>query len=473
MTLQQLPPLAFVDIETTGSTASGDRIIEIGVLRVENGEVKQVLNTLINPNTYLEPFISDMTGIKPEELKKAPTFREKMEDIYEILDGCIFVAHNARFDYGFIRNEFKRHGYTYTANVLCTVKLSRMLFPEHMKHNLDVIMERFELVCEDRHRAYGDAKVVWDFIQKIASDYTHLPLFDTINHLIREPSLPRHLQYEQIDHLDEIPGVYIFYDASNHPLYIGKSKSLRNRILSHFSGDSSSPTEMIISQQVQRIETIPTAGELGALILEAQLIKEKKPMYNRKLRGLEKMTLMKQTKNEQGYYSVVLKEVDTIDVNDLQGVLHISKSKQASKNLLNNLCKEHGLCKKIMGLEKTNTTCFNYKIGKCDGACAGIEDVESYNAKFEKVFENLRVPEWPYRGPIMVTEKDKNREITEVFLFNNWCCLAKLNEHDVNKLSESSFIHEFDYDTYKILKLFLRKNMIHIQPLKKFIPSFS
>ncbi len=460
-----LPPLAFVDIETTGSSPVGDRIIEIGILRVENNELIRSYQTLLNPQTHVPPFISDMTGINNHELQKAPTFREAMEEIYEILEGCVFVAHNARFDYGFLRNEFKRHRYTYTANVVCSVKLSRMLFPEHHHHNLDAIVDRFCIECENRHRAYDDAKVIWDFIQKIATEHSHLPLEETLRHLMKEPALPRYLHHEAIDELDEIPGVYIFYDESENPLYIGKSRSLRNRILSHFSGDSTSTTEMVISQQVRRIETIPTAGEIGALILEAQLIKEKRPMYNRRLRGMEKMTVVKQATDKKGYLTVKLVEQDSISVDELPDILHVAKSKTAAKGVLQTICKDHGLCKQVMGVEKGQGTCFDYKLGKCNGACDGKEKPQIYNAKFLAAFEPLRIPKWPYKGPVLVRERDRERNVTDIFLFDNWCCLAKLTEHDIHDIPETRYEYMFDLDTYKILKKFIKKGQVKVIPV--------
>jgi DNA polymerase-3 subunit epsilon len=461
-------PLSFVDIETTGSSANGDRIIEIGILRVENGKVVNTLKTLLNPHSYVPLFIQDMTGIRQSELKEAPSFQDMMQEIYEILEGSIFVAHNARFDYGFIRNEFKRHGYTYTAKVLCTVKLSRMLFPMHQRHNLDTIINRFGLVCESRHRAYDDAKVLWDFVQKIENEYPTLPLQTTIDHLIREPSLPRHIESEQIDFLEEIPGVYLFYgNDSDLPLYIGKSRSLRNRILSHFSGDNTSTTEMVISQQVQRIDTRTTAGELGALILEAQLIKEMKPMYNRRLRSLERLTIVKESTNKDGYKTVTMHEVDDVPFMVLEEIVHIAKSKAQAKQFLEHACKEQGLCKKLLGIEKTKSCCFDYKLGKCKGACLEEEPVDLYNARFALAFEGSRIPKWPYPGPILVTETDQNRQLTEVFLFDKWCCLAKLDEADVQNLDQTSYEYEFDLDTYKILKRFLQKKMVKVSQLSK------
>ena len=159
--------LAILDVETTGAAAPYDRIIEIGVVRVEKGKVVRKFETLINPEVTISPFIENLTGIKGKDLEGAPLFSEIKEELADLLDGCIFVAHNARFDYSFIKNEYKRIGIPYSAKQLCTVKLSRLLFPDHVHHNLDSIMQRFEIECARRHRALDDAIVVWEFLKKL------------------------------------------------------------------------------------------------------------------------------------------------------------------------------------------------------------------------------------------------------------------------------------------------------------------
>lgn len=121
--------LAILDVETTGASAPYDRIIEIGVIRIEKNKIVKKFETLINPEVTISPFIENLTGIVGRQLKDAPLFSEIKSDLAELLDGCVLVAHNARFDYSFIRNEYKRIGVPYSAKQLCTVKLSRLLFP--------------------------------------------------------------------------------------------------------------------------------------------------------------------------------------------------------------------------------------------------------------------------------------------------------------------------------------------------------
>jgi DNA polymerase-3 subunit epsilon len=156
-------PLAIVDLETTGGQPGWDRITEIGVIEVDGFEVTGEWSTLVNPGAAIPAPIQALTGITSEMVAGAPTFAELAGDLYERLAGRLFVAHNARFDYGFLRREFERAGVKYTARTLCTVRLSRRLYAGHASHNLDSLIARHGIDCKARHRALGDADAVWQF----------------------------------------------------------------------------------------------------------------------------------------------------------------------------------------------------------------------------------------------------------------------------------------------------------------------
>ena len=160
-------PLIFLDLETTGMSAAEERITEIGLVEVVDGEFVSSWSQLVNPGRTIPPFIQSLTGISDEMVEDAPTFGELAPDLYARLQDKILVAHNARFDYGFLKSEFARLDLADRPRVLCTVKLSRKLFPEHRSHSLDSLIARHGLICSARHRALGDAEVLWDFMQKI------------------------------------------------------------------------------------------------------------------------------------------------------------------------------------------------------------------------------------------------------------------------------------------------------------------
>jgi DNA polymerase-3 subunit epsilon len=153
-----------IDIETTGGSGYFHRVIEIGALRVEHGEVVREFQTFLNPGLPIPEFITKLTGISDEDVAHAPLFEDVKDELVELLEGSVFVAHNVAFDYGFIKQEFRRVGYGFSMDRLCSVRLSRELFPEHRHHNLDEIIKRFNIFCDSRHRGLGDAKVVWEFM---------------------------------------------------------------------------------------------------------------------------------------------------------------------------------------------------------------------------------------------------------------------------------------------------------------------
>jgi DNA polymerase-3 subunit epsilon len=455
--------LAILDVETTGMSAPYDRIIEIGLLRIEKGKVVKKFETLLNPECEVSPFIKNLTGISKNDIEDAPIFSDIKSDLIELLEGATFVAHNARFDYAFIKNEFKRIGIPYSAKQLCTVKLSRLLFPEFSHHNLDSIIEKFGIECSRRHRAYDDAKVLWDFLQKIEKSTPQISLEKAFKAILKKPSLPPLLKNKDIENLPEAPGIYLFFGKSEIPLYIGKSINIKERVLSHFVNDSNSSAEMEISQQVERIETIKTAGEFSALLLESNLIKKMQPLYNRKLRYARRLTFLKQ-KVKNGYFSVEIKSGENITHDEISEVLGIFKSKKSAKEHLANLVKEYSLCEHLTEVSKTVTPCFSYHLGICRGACIKKENTSLYNARFLIAFSKTKLKAWPFNGPIVIKEKNNDGE-GDGLLFDKWCYLGKTSEYIENDVREQNAIS--DFDVYKILNSFLKdqKNLKKITTL--------
>ena len=281
--LAAYPDLAFVDIETTGSHFDRDRITEIGIKTLTDNQI-QAWEQLINPQTFIPQNIQRLTGISPQMVANQPSFEEIARELKQELEGKIFIAHNARFDYGFIKASFKRIGIDFKPKVLCTVKLSRLLFPNQARHNLDTIISVHGLKVSARHRALGDADLLLQFWRICEAKFGKAKLNEAINHLIGNSSLPPNIDRELIDSIPDGPGCYIFYGDNKTPLYIGKSISLRSRVMGHFQGALKNRKEMKLSLQVRDIDWIETSGELGALILESRLIKQRMPSMNIKLR---------------------------------------------------------------------------------------------------------------------------------------------------------------------------------------------
>ncbi len=455
--------IAFVDIETTGLSSAYNRIIEIGIVRVEENKIVQTYHSLINPETRLPPEIELITGITAKDLENAPTFRSIKTDILETLIDSTFVAHNVRFDYGFLKNEFKRENITFTSKQFCTVKLSRYLYPTHRRHGLDAIIERFGITCENRHRALDDAKVLYEFYQKLQQSLPVERIAEAINHCLKKPTLPLKLDATYLENLPESPGVYIFYDGQNMPLYIGKSINIKDRVLSHFASDVHSATEMNISQQIERVETIETAGELGALFLESQLIKKMLPIYNKKSRIKRELIALKMRVNNDGYNEYFLEPITVIKPTDLETFIGFFKSRKQAKTYLAEVTKQYSLCEKLLELEKTKGACFAYRLGKCKGACVGKEKAIVYNLRCLTAFSQTKIMPWPFPEAIIIEENELGGS-HEYFVIDNWCLLGNIKiDNEGNKKSNIDENVTFDLDLYQIFKSYLKSQKVFSQ----------
>ena len=249
--------LAFVDIETNGGPAQRESITEIGIIEVDAAGVCE-WSSLVRPGLRIPPHIERLTGIDNDMVACAPCFAEIADEVYDRLQGRLFVAHNARFDHGHLRAALRRAGRDIRLRVLCTVKLSRRLFPEQRRHSLDHLIERHGLQVGDRHRALGDARLLWQFWQRLHECRAPGLIAETVQALLGEGVLPPHLDADSLAGLADTPGVYLFYGDNELPLYVGKSRHLRTRVLSHFAADHRSDRELSLSQQVRRIDWIET-----------------------------------------------------------------------------------------------------------------------------------------------------------------------------------------------------------------------
>jgi len=176
-------PLVFLDIETTGGSPLGSRITEIGALRVEDGKVVGKFSQLVNPEQHVPGFITNMTGISDDMLWDAPLFRGIADDLEVFLDGAVFIAHNVNFDYSFIRAAYGEIGAKFNMDRMCTARLSRRLYPDQPRHNLDTIIERHGFVVADRHRAFDDAQVLFEFYTKAVAEHG-LAAYTAMDHLL-------------------------------------------------------------------------------------------------------------------------------------------------------------------------------------------------------------------------------------------------------------------------------------------------
>jgi DNA polymerase-3 subunit epsilon len=314
---------------------------------------------------------------------------------------------------------------------------------------------RHGIVCEERHRAMGDAQAVYDFLRVIEQEVTGLMLEKTVLAILKTSSIPSHLDKEAIDALPETPGVYLFYGKQNEILYVGKSICIRDRVLSHFSGDHRSSREMEIAQQVHRIESRQTTGELGALLLESQLIKELRPMYNIAARKHKDLILARRVVTKDGYASIELEKSHDIEIDIEAPVMAIFKNIKQAKEYLAKITREFQLCQKLLGLQQTSSYCFAYHLHQCNGACVGEEQADAYNARVADAFAERRIKAWPFTGGVVIEERDPATNEGEAFLIDNWCLLASYKFSELGQAELFKGVHRFDYDAYKILSRYV------------------
>ena len=370
-----LPDLVFLDIETTGGSHTRDRITEVALIKIDDGEVMSTWETLINPCMPIPRNITGLTAISDEMVKDAPKFEEIAGDLYSHLEGMVMTAHNSRFDYGFLKAEYKRMGGTLKLRTLCTVKLSRTLYPHVEGHSLDAIMQRFGLATKARHRGMGDVQLMLDFLEAAKRDLGSVTVLDAINLQLKGPTLPVGVDDSFLNEIKDVPGVYLFYDDTNLPLYIGKSIKLRTRVLNHFASDHVTATEMELAQKVKRVEWKETAGELGALLLEAKLVKSMQPAYNRLLRKHQKLYAIQMSEQLNVLPWLKIVTLEDVDPSELEFLYGIFKTKKSAKQLIYKLVDEFQLCCKVLGLEKGKGKCFGEHVGKCSGVCVGKENM--------------------------------------------------------------------------------------------------
>lgn len=444
-------PVVYVDIETSGGSYKTSRIIEVAAIRVLAGEIVEEFHSLVNPGTRIPYWITNLTGISENDLVQAPSFADIAHQLQAILKDAVFIAHNVRFDYSFIKNELEQQGFIFNPKMLCTVRLSRALFPEHKVHKLESIIARHNISVTERHRARDDANAIFEFT-KLAHKQHGAELFnEAVKKQLKTKTMPPHLDEQDMAAITNKTGVYIFEDENGTPLYIGKSVNIRSRILSHFSQDTKVFKEMKISQKTHNLRTVETGSELEALLLESKMIKELLPIYNKKLRRNTLQSVFIKNINAKGYMTIDVSNRDLSEVSNFDDIYGVYPTKGKAKSTLEDLMKTYQLCPKLMGLEKSTKACFSYQLGKCKGACIGKEPMALYNMRVEFALQRSKIASWPYKSPVAIALDETNAVVVD-----QWIVMGYLDQAQSEYPSFRSVPKLFDMDTYRILKSFIK-----------------
>ncbi|NNK83867.1 MAG: GIY-YIG nuclease family protein [Flavobacteriaceae bacterium] len=371
---------AILDIETTGGKYNEEGITEIAVYKYDGHKIVDQFISLINPERDIQPFVVNLTGINSNMLRNAPKFYELAKRVVEITQNCILVAHNAKFDYRVLRTEFKRLGFDFERETLCTVELSKRLIPGHTSYSLGKLTRKLGIPISNRHRAAGDAQATVKLFKILLDkDLDKTIIKESIR---KEPR--RQVEPKLLDIIEEMPsitGVYYIHKENGDIIYIGKSKNIKKRINQHFSSDNRKSKK--IQSLVSAVTYEETGSELVALLKESEEIKRAKPIFNRALRRNIFTHGLFSFKDNNGYINFKVAQV-----NGKERPITTFTNLQSAKSFISRITEEHNLCQKLTGEYKTKSSCFNYTIKKCNGACVEEELPDDYNKRKEYIIKN-------------------------------------------------------------------------------------
>jgi len=444
---------AVIDIETTGGQPKRDKIIEIGIVLYDGEKETGRYETLIDPGYSIPPQITRLTGITGAMVADAPKFYEVARDIVEWTQDAVFVAHNVRFDYNFIREEFARLGYTYTRKQLCTKRLASKAIEGLRSYSLESLIHFLGIKVKHRHRALDDAyaaTMVLDHVFKQRANEEFA--LDLIHQGVKESRLPAALSLEYLHNLPEACGIYYFHNSSGDVIYVGKSINIRDRILQHFADHT--PKATALQQLVDSITYEITGSELLALLRENEEIKKIKPEINRLLRKKELPYGLYSLTGEDGY---IRYEVHKVPVYEPEYALVKKFSTAANaKSFLTVNLERYRLCAKYTGLEKPGGPCFNFHINKCAGACMGEESAESYNLRAGLLLDKMIHPQKSF----IVSESGRSHGESTQLWFDKGICIgyAYLDEYSSSIRNPTDLTPlPSDEDTRIILKHYFSK----------------
>ncbi len=366
---------AIVDIETTGGYASANGITEIAIFIHDGNRVVKKFESLINPQQKVPIYITALTGISNDMLYNAPSFADVADTINDLLEDNIFVAHNVNFDYSFVKHHLKAAGFDLKAPKLCTVRLSRKVFPGFTSYSLGNLCRSLELPIENRHRAGGDAAATVLLFEKcLANDgLTHIDVM--LKRTSKEQWLPMNIKPADIEALPNSTGVYYFKDCKQKIIYVGKAINIKKRVSSHFTHNAPDRKRQNFLRDIFSISFVNCATELEAIVLESTEIKRLWPKYNASQKEPSQKYALYQYTDNMGYERLLLdKKKKNLPYLYQFNLLH------EGMVLLRNMAVEFELNDKLCGLNKLPLT----ETDKLD-----LEKPEHYNQKISTALSAL------------------------------------------------------------------------------------
>ncbi|MBP6562642.1 MAG: 3'-5' exonuclease [Neisseriaceae bacterium] len=397
------PVIAIIDLESTGGHFYTDRITEVALIKISAQGISHQ-SWLVNPQQSIPPFVANLTGIDDELVKDAPSFQDLAPLLHQELNQALIIAHNTRFDYHFLRNEFMRAGLSFRAPELCTVKFSRKLYPQHHKHNLDSIIARFNIQLLDRHRAMPDAEAVYQLLNISHQEIGHAPWLAQAQALINphtlNPRTPVNLA-EQLNTLPDAAGAVLFYDAQK--TLLSWSDHERAYIEARSPFIRSKRPDWI--KNVDHLVYLPAIGPFDAYIQGLLWLHQHHPERTARPDAAQSYTLCL-APNEHGQLQAHIKPVQA---GVLQAPLYgLFAHPKAAKRALSQLALKHQLCQASLGILPTTLPkgepCPQYTMHACLGACVGEEAIAAHNQRAKTAFTELPLKDWPYPDRIRVTE---------------------------------------------------------------------
>ena len=396
---------AIVDIETTGTNASYNCITEVAIYIHDGSRIVDEWHSLINPRSEIPQFIIQMTGITNEMVEKAPGFEEVAQEIFTLLHNKIFVAHNAGFDYGFLKNHLSENGYDLNTKKLCTVRLSRKIFPGHRSYSLGRLCDALGVTIENRHRAQGDAFATAKLFSMLLEKDKDGHILTALKKTSKEQHSPPNLDKTVLEKLPESPGVYYFHDQFGNIIYVGKAINIKSRVWGHFTYADHHGKENDLRNSVYDITYELTGNELIALLLESEQIKRKFPIFNNAQKLWDRNYCIFRYIDQRGYIHLAIERY-----NVKKEVLKVFPDILSARNFLREKVSEFNLCAKYCHLQKTVKACYDHEMGICKGACVHLESTESYNARAAEAINSFDQEEHTY----LIVDKGRDPEESSV-----------------------------------------------------------